>query len=132
MNIILSVISIAGINAVVMCKFIIDYIRKTTVVINKKVYVVYKQRGKLNLVNKGITDLDLINISKLTYLKELNLSNNYITDITPLRKIRKLTKLNINSNNIEDISVLGQHSAYLIELHADNNRIKEIGVLRKF
>jgi len=42
----------------------------------------------------------------LTNLKNLRLSNNEITDLTPLTGLTKLESLNLNSNKITDISPL--------------------------
>lgn len=54
--------------------------------------------------HKKIEDKDLVHISKLPVLKNLELSNNYLKDVSALNSIKSLETLDLNTNNIEDIN----------------------------
>ena len=74
----------------------------------------------LNLSNNNISNIDL---SKNTSLKDLNLSNNNISNID-LSKNTSLTELNLAANNISNI-VLSKNTK-LIGLGLDKNNISNI------
>ena len=65
------------------------------------------QLTKLNLKNKGLTDVALELISGLTKLIELNISCNVITDsgLKHLANLTKLEKLNISHTDITDVGI---------------------------
>ena len=78
---------------------------------------------ELNLRDKGIK-----NISGLEYavnLVDLNLRNNKIVDIGPLAKLVKLEKLTIRENKIEDISPLAELTK-LKDLSIHSNKVQDI------
>lgn len=58
----------------------------------------------LAVPNSGVIDLE--GIQYLTNLARLDLSNNSITNVTPLRPLRKLNTLYLNGNKIGDFSPL--------------------------
>ena len=62
----------------------------------------------LGLSNNGIKDLSaLVSVlSDLTDLRDLNLNDNNITDLSPLAELTNLTSLNLWNNNISDLSPL--------------------------
>ncbi|CAL6107004.1 Conserved_hypothetical protein [Hexamita inflata] len=61
-------------------------------------------------------------ISFLTNLTELDLSKNYISDISSISKLKNLKNLYLSCNRIEDISAL-QHLPDLIHLYLSYNNL---------
>lgn len=112
-----------------------------------------KEVVKLNLHNCGITDLnyvvdliknlqnltilrlsqnkitDLSPLKVLTNLTELYLGTNKISDLSPLKEFRNLTVLSIYRNNISDLSPL-KELRNLSVLRLSQNKIKDLGPLR--
>lgn len=67
------------------------------------------------------------------YLTHLGLSDNSISDITPLKNVNftQLEKLGLSNNNIKDINILWQTKFnFLRELKLSNNEITEISILK--
>ena len=78
-------------------------------------------------------DLDNQNISDLTGLEfavNLNLDNNSITDLSPLSGLTNLISLSLNNNAIEDISPL-KNLTKLENLRLNNNSISDLSPLKK-
>ncbi|KYH34458.1 internalin-A precursor [Clostridium tepidiprofundi DSM 19306] len=74
--------------------------------------------------------VDITPLEKITSLKKLDVSNNYLTSIYPLHTLTNLEYLDISHNDINDISYIAD-MAKLKELHAGfNGQIEDIGVLR--
>ena len=98
----------------------------------------FKEIKYLNLYENKITDLKhLINLNTdniLEKLINLRLTNNNISDISPLTQVNfnSLEYLWINDNNITDISPLEKMKCQnLLELGLNHNRIKYIDVFEK-
>jgi len=53
-----------------------------------------------------LNDEDIVSLSYMTNLRELNLSGNAITDISPLAELTNLRVLNLNGNLLNDITPL--------------------------
>ena len=90
----------------------------------------------LDLNNKNIEDEELKELSKLKIkiLKELNLSNNLISDIEPLEKLNflKLEILNLSHNKISNINILEKVNCYNLKiLDLSHNNISDINALGK-
>ena len=90
----------------------------------------------LKLKRKEINNYSLELITKIEFnnLKELNLSENEISDITVLEKVnfKKLEILNLNYNKLENINILKiVKFKELKELHLYHNKISDINVLEK-
>ena len=83
---------------------------------------------ELDLHDNEITDISVL--SGLTKLRELNLYNNNIADISPLSGLVELEKLRLYNNNIVDISPLSG-LVDLRELYISNNEIDDISPLNK-
>lgn len=83
---------------------------------------------QLNLVNKGISNLNGIEIFAKYNLEWLYLDNNNITDLSPILSLTSLTKLNASNNKISDISAL-KNLTNLNTINLTNNNISDISVL---
>ncbi len=59
---------------------------------------------ELDLSDRELTNQQIYNISHLKKLKELNLSGNYITDLSCLNGLSEMEVLSFSNNNISDIS----------------------------
>lgn len=81
----------------------------------------------LQLSNNG-EKLNLSNIEKLTNLTGLYLNNNGLTnsDITGLSKLTNLQQLYLNSNNITSLSSI-ENLSNLIDLYVNDNNVDYIG-----
>jgi len=77
----------------------------------------------LDLSNNRITDVSPL--SRLTRLEWVVLDDNNISDITPLANLTSLTKLGLSVNQIGDISPLSSLTN-LVMLHLANNQIDDI------
>ena len=64
----------------------------------------FKNLKRLILKDNAISDLNLIEISKLLNLEKLDLSNNKLSNINKLENLclKNLKELNLNDNNISD------------------------------
>ena len=80
--------------------------------------------GEIDLSRLGLT-----NVNGLEYLRcnSLNLSNNNLTDITPIAKIKILSSLNISKNKIKDISCFANaNNFFWTKIDFSNNSIEDI------
>ena len=87
-----------------------------------------------NLDLKTFTEQDVLDYCQINSInpyniKELNLINNELTDISGIRLFKNLKYLYLNNNKIKDISVT-QYLKNLQSLNIDNNKIKDISVLK--
>ena len=94
-----------------------------------------KKIAKLDLSNKSIGDeklkIELSKIKEINELKELDLNNNYISDIKVLEKVQ-LEKLNLGRNKISNINILDNvNFKELKELNLYSNNISDIKVFEK-
>jgi small GTP-binding protein len=80
----------------------------------------------LNLSENQISDISPLR--ELKRIEELRLDNNQITDISPLRGLTQLKKLTLPENQISDISPLRELKR-IEELRLDNNQITDISPL---
>lgn len=86
----------------------------------------YEYATALNLMNNEISELEPL--KDCIYLESLNASHNKITDVSALKKIETLKVLDLGSNAIKDISVL-KGLKELTVLKLSNNAIKDISVM---
>ncbi|MEI6138260.1 MAG: leucine-rich repeat domain-containing protein [Mariniphaga sp.] len=90
-----------------------------------------------NITGFAIRNIGLVKIPRtisestahLNYLTSLNLSDNKISDITPLSGLRTLKILNLIGNNISDISSLKELNN-IQDLNLNHNQIIDISPLR--
>ncbi len=96
----------------------------------------------VNRINKAVTnsdeDLELMGLGLTTipseivkcagHLKNLDLSNNQISDVTALSNLQNLTYLDLFNNQISDITALGKIQN-LTHLYLNNNQISDITAL---
>lgn len=75
---------------------------------------------EIDLSDQGINDITGIQFA--TNLINLNLNRNKIIDITPLRKLKKLVTLELSENSIENISFLNELTK-LKSIGLDSNNI---------
>ena len=83
---------------------------------------------ELWLTNNNITDLSPL--AGLTSLEHLTIGWNYITDLSPLSGLTNLTWLNLGGNAISDITPLAELTA-LTELFLHSNQISDISPLER-
>ncbi|MCL2636878.1 MAG: leucine-rich repeat protein [Oscillospiraceae bacterium] len=79
----------------------------------------------LEFHSNNITDLSIFEFERLIYLSSLNLSDNQISDLTPLTRMKRLNNLFLNNNQITDITSLSELTT-LIGLGLSNNKISDI------
>ena len=83
----------------------------------------------LSIRNTNVSDISpLAELSGLTKLTALYLTNNNISDISPLAGLTNLSILYLDGNNISDISPLAGLTK-LFALGLDNNNISDLSVL---
>lgn len=86
----------------------------------------YEYVLSLNIMNNRISDLKPL--KKCIYLEELNASHNKIRAVTALEGVTTLKKLDLGSNKIKDISSL-QALTGLTVLKLSDNELKDISVI---
>ena len=98
-----------------------------------QVYVLNRsgQLTGLGLCQCNIKNLDRIGsqLQELTNLIELYLSDNQLSDISPLKGLTNLMKLNLSDNQLSDISPL-KKLTNLMELNLRQNQLRDISSLR--
>ena len=83
----------------------------------------------LDLSDRALTDTDIEPLRYMVKLKELNLSNNQITDCYWLYNLSNLTELDLSNNQIKDITMLsGLNNLRRLNLHG--NRISDASAVR--
>lgn len=104
-----------------------EKITAETVQIGDKSYKT-NMKGTLNLTNKNLTDNDIKNLKYMKNVTEIILSNNQLTDLSPLSGLTQLEKLTFHDNNVSDIS-FAKKLTKLKVFGAGNNGIKDISAL---
>ncbi|MDD7428908.1 MAG: protein kinase [Oscillospiraceae bacterium] len=84
--------------------------------------------GILNLQNKGLKDSDIKDLKYMTNVTEIILSDNDLTDLSPLSGLTQLEKLTYHNNNVKDLS-FAKDLKNLKTLGADNNGISDLSPL---
>ena len=74
---------------------------------------------------------DLVPVSQLSELTEINLSNSQITDLSPLRNLNKLEKLNCSGSTVASINDL-RYASSLANLDCSQTNISDISVAANF
>lgn len=87
-----------------------------------------KRINHLNLAGNEIEDISPLKNIELSYLYNLDLSSNRITDISILAEMNELKYLHLEKNQITDISPLANNRE-LKKLHLANNLITDISPL---
>jgi len=100
--------------------------------------------GRIDLSNNSIGSLDTLALMHDpltgTKLREVNLANNLITDITPLQALNQIEILNLSGNRIQDIAAFyreaGSHRVRILNLSGNQisdlsplSRLSEISIL---
>ncbi len=92
----------------------------------------------LRLAHNAIDDLGFLDAAAgLSYLSELDLSGNAISDIAPLQQLTTVRSLDLSDNLISDISPLSallgdsdrSHREWLLHLNLSRNRIADLAPL---
>lgn len=84
--------------------------------------------GTLDLKGKGLKDGDIENLKYMTKVSEINLSNNQLTDLSPVSELKALQKLTFHNNNVSDISFVKSLGSLTV-FGAGNNGISDISPL---
>lgn len=82
----------------------------------------------LDLSNRELTNQQIFNLSHLKNLTYLNVSGNYLTDLSDIKGLTKLETISISNNNIQDIS-FAENMMNLRSFIAENCGISDISVL---
>lgn len=77
------------------------------------------------LSGKGLGNEDFAALCTLTELESLSVSDNAISDLTPVAGLQKLTSLQISNNNVSDLSALGG-LGNLKTLYLDGNPVRDL------
>lgn len=83
---------------------------------------------ELDLQNRELTNSQISNLRHMKKLKVLDLSNNYITDMSCLDGLSELESICFDNNNISDISFM-RSMTHLKHISGNNNSISDISVL---
>lgn len=83
---------------------------------------------ELDLQNRELTNSQISNLRHMKKLKTLNVSNNYITDMSCLDGLSGLENIYFDNNNVSDISFM-RSMEHLKQISANNNSISDISVL---
>lgn len=83
-------------------------------------------QDELNISHNFIQDLSPL--KAFPGLKSLDIGHNRVHSLEPLRKLKKLSDLNARANRIRDISPLASHKK-LEYLNVNNNRISNLSIL---
>ena len=83
---------------------------------------------ELNLENRELTNSQIQNLQHMSQLRVLNLSYNYITDLSCLEGLTKLEEIHFSHNNVSDISFM-KNMYELRQISAENTGISDISVL---
>ena len=91
---------------------------------------------KLELNNKNIDNLalNLLTDIDFKYLKEIDLSSNLISDISPIKKLRNLKKIDLSNNmivNINSLKEISEKNNELESLNLSGNLIDNADILKK-
>ena len=90
---------------------------------------------EIELNDKNIDNLTLNLLSDIEFknLKEINLSNNIISDISPLKKFKNLKKINLSNNKIVSIGSLkeiSENNKEIESINLSNNSINNDDILK--
>lgn len=83
---------------------------------------------ELNLENRELTNSQIQNLRHMSELKSLNLSYNYITDLSCLEGLTQLEEIHFSHNNVQDISFM-KNMMNLRKISAENTGVSDISVL---
>ncbi|MGN0637870.1 MAG: leucine-rich repeat domain-containing protein [Huintestinicola sp.] len=83
---------------------------------------------ELYLQNRELTNSQISNLRHMKKLKSLDLSNNFITDMSCLDGLTELECICFDNNNISDISFM-RSMTHLKHISGNNNSISDISVL---
>ena len=83
---------------------------------------------ELDLENRELTNSQIQNLRHMNQLKSLNLSYNYITDLSCLEGLTQLEEIHFSHNNVSDISFM-KNMTNLRQISAENTGVSDISVL---
>ena len=104
--------------------------------LNKKFLkrVDFNQMKQLNLINKEISDINVLERVDFKQLQQLNISENQISNIEVLKNVdfKQLQLLNFSYNKIKDINILESVDfKQLRQLNFKYNKISDINILER-
>ncbi len=88
-----------------------------------------REAETLDLSDLELTNASIANLKHFKNLRKLDLSDNYITDLSVLEGLDKLECLNFNNNNVSDISFVHGMDE-LTKISAENSGVSDLSPLR--
>ena len=85
---------------------------------------------RLSLYGHVLKDADIVAVQNLTGLVYLSLTDNQISDLSPLANLTNLTELRLGDNKISDLTPLA-NLTNLTKLYLGNNQISDLTPLAK-
>jgi len=80
--------------------------------------------SQLDCVGKGVDSVSVL--ENYIHLQKINMSNNAIRDITPLKHIPYMLSMNCSSNRVRNIECLEGHLQYLISFNLSSNMLTKL------
>ena len=91
---------------------------------------------KIDLNNKNIENIDLYLLSSVDFnnLEEINLANNKISNIKPLKNFKNLKKINLAYNEInklDELKIISEKNNKIETLNLNDNMIEDVEILKQ-
>lgn len=80
--------------------------------------------SQLDCIGKNVDSISVL--ENYIHLQKINISNNAIRDVTPLKHIPYLLSMNASSNKVKSIECLEGHLQYLISFNLSNNLLSKL------
>jgi Leucine-rich repeat (LRR) protein len=80
--------------------------------------------SQLDCISKKIGSVKVL--EAYVHLQKINMSNNLIFDVTPVKHIPYLLSMNVSSNKVRSIECLEDHLQYLISMNLSNNKLTKL------
>lgn len=107
--------------------FLADHMKPDTVRIGDEFYPI--DSVTLDLSDLELTNASIANLKHMKKLQELNLNDNYITDLSVLEGLDNMKSIHFNNNNVSDISFAAGMDE-LEKISAENSGVYDISPLK--
>ena len=117
-------------NMVIKTDTVFSLIPDTIIVNTSTIFRLLKSFRKINFIDlsNNLTISNLIPLSELTELKEINISNTLIDDLTPIRNLNKLEVFNCSGTPMSNIEPL-RYTTAIKELNCSDTPIENVRVI---